>query len=75
MSGDRPLNATAEQMYPSPAFYDIDGDGCAELVVGDIFGKLNVYKNQNAGGKGDPVWGTPTALKTSEGKQIKVSNW
>jgi len=75
MSGDQPLNAAAKQMYPSPAWYDIDGDDQAELVVGDIFGKLNVYENQNTSGKGDPIWGKPTPLKNSDGKQIKVSNW
>ncbi len=75
MRGDRPLNVVAKQMYPSPAWYDVDRDGDPELVVGDIFGKLNVYENQNITGKGDPVWGEPTALKTSEGKQVKVSNW
>ena len=74
MVGDQPLNTRARQMYPSPAVYDVDSDGKVELVVGDIFGSLNVYENQNTG-KGDPVWSKHTRLKTAKGKPIKVSNW
>lgn len=75
MVGDQPLNAETRQMYPSPAVYDVDSDGQAELVVGDIFGSLQVYENQNTSGKGDPVWGKPTRLETAEGTPIKVPNW
>lgn len=75
LSGGKPLNAEARQMYPSPAWYDVDGDGVTELIVGDISGKLNVYENKNGTGKGDPIWGKPSALKNSEGTEIRVSNW
>ena len=75
MSGDKPLNVAARQMYPSPAIYDVDGDGRTELIVGDIFGTLNVYENENTTGEGDPVWSKHTALKNADGKKIKVSNW
>lgn len=75
MVGDQPLNVEARQMYPSPAMYDVDNDGQIELIVGDIFGTLNVYENENTTGSGEPVWSRHTALKTAEGKQIKVSNW
>lgn len=74
MVGDKPLNEAANQMYPSPAFYDIDNDGENELVVGDIFGTLNVYENENNDG-GDPVWSKHSPLKTADGEKIKVSNW
>ena len=73
--GDQPLNSRANQMYPSPALYDVDGDGQDELVVGDIFGSLNVYENQNASGKGDPVWAEHVRLNSTKGEPIKVSNW
>lgn len=75
MVGDQPLNAQAAQMYPSPAMYDVDADGQVELVVGDIFGSLNVYENQNRTGQGDPAWGQHQSLKTAGGQPIKVSNW
>jgi hypothetical protein len=75
MVGDTPLNTSAKQMYPSPAVYDVDSEGKVELVVGDIFGSLRVYENENDTGKGDPVWSKHVALKTADGDPIKVSNW
>lgn len=74
MVGDDPLNKAARQMYPSPAMFDIDNDGQLELIVGDIFGSVNIYENQNDD-HGDPVWQTHRSLKSVEGKKIKVSNW
>ena len=74
MVKDAPLNTAAKQMYPSPAMYDVDQDGQDELIVGDIFGRLNVYENQNDA-KGDPVWSSHYALNTADGEAIKVSNW
>lgn len=75
MVGNQPLNQAARQMYPSPAIYDVDNDGQLELVVGDIFGKLNIYENENGSAKGDPAWSSHQALKSFDGKPIKVSNW
>ncbi len=75
MVGDSPLNVAAKQMYPSPAMFDVDGDGRVELVVGDIFGSLNVYQNESKSGAGDPVWSKHVGLKTADGAKIKVSNW
>lgn len=72
--GDQLLNNAARQMYPSPAMLDVDRDGQLELVVGDIFGSLNVYENLSDG-KSDPVWSSHIPLKLSDGAKIKVSNW
>ncbi len=74
MVGEKPLNTKARQMYPSPAMFDVDNDGQDELIVGDIFGSLNVYENENEG-NGDPVWSEFTSLKSTDGDKIKVSNW
>ena len=74
MVKNEPLNTAAKQMYPSPAIYDVDNDGQNELIVGDIFGSLNVYENMNSDG-GDPIWSSHYALTTADGKAIKVSNW
>ena len=71
--GETPLNKDADQMYPSPAMFDIDNDGQLELVVGDIFGSLNVYENMAK--EGDPKWSEFKPLKTFDGEDIKVSNW
>ncbi len=72
--GDKFLNESANQMYPSPAMFDVDNDGQDELVVGDIFGSLNVYENI-ADSHGDKIWEEFTPLKTADGKAINVSNW
>lgn len=74
MVDDKPLNSAAKQRYPSPAMYDVDNDGQLELVVGDIFGSMNVYENKGDSG-GDPVWNKHYALKSADGEAIKVSNW
>ncbi len=74
MVGNLPLNSGAKQMYPSPSLFDVDSDGQSELIVGDIFGSLSVYENQNDG-SGDPVWSSHTALASAGGEAIKVSNW
>lgn len=71
---DAPLNTAARQMYPSPAMYDVDNDGQTELIVGDIFGRLNVYENTQQG-KGDPVWAPHVPLASADGEPIRVSNW
>lgn len=75
MVGAAPLNTTAKQMYPSPALFDVDSDGKNELVVGDIFGGLQIYENENEAGNGDPVWSEPTALMNVETRPIRVHNW
>lgn len=75
MVSSQPLNTAAAQMYPSPAMFDVDNDGKVELIVGDIFGSINVYENTNNTGKGDPIWSKFRPLKTANGEKIKVSNW
>ena len=75
MVGQLPLNKKARQMYPSPVLFDVDRDDRVELVVGDIFGSLNVYENENPSASGDPVWSEHVRLQSTDGQPIKVSNW
>ena len=75
MVGQLPLNNKARQMYPSPVLFDVDRDDRVELVVGDIFGSLNVYENENPSASGDPVWSENVRLQSTDGQPIKVSNW
>lgn len=70
-----PLNQRAKKMFPSPAIFDVDGDGKDELVIGSLMGDVGVHENLNASGKGDPVWGQWKALKDGDGKSIRTSNW
>ena len=40
-------------LYPSPALYDVDGDGARELLIGEIFGRhwLDVARYGESSGK------------------------
>jgi hypothetical protein len=58
--------------FPSPVYQDLDGDGRADIVVGDLMGRLTVaYRGQDdaiAFGKEVPVLG-------ADGKPIDLKNW
>ena len=71
MTGDKP--AGRGLLYPSPALFDVDGDGSKDLVMGDLRGFLHVANR--APGAGDHGWSETTLLKDKEGKDIKFSNW
>ena len=68
MAGDRPMGSG--RLYPSPAMLDVDGDKRADLVIGDLFGKLTVSRR----GAGE-AWGESKPLKGADGKQLKFHNW
>ena len=70
-----PLNTLEKKKFLSPAIFDVDDDGKSELVVGDLWGDFGVHENLNTSGKGDPEWGARTALKDTEGKEIRTTNW
>ena len=72
MSEGIPINQREKLLYPSPALLDIDGDKQVELVVGDLWGKLRVYKP--AGKRGELTWSRGTNLK-AQGKDLVVPNW
>ena len=71
---DKPLVSERDR-YPSPAIYDIDGDGVNELIVGGLRGSVGVFENSNESGKGDPVWEPRQELTDAEGKRIETTNW
>jgi len=72
---DAPLNSKAKKMFPSPAVFDVDGDGSKELVIGDLMGGVGVYANLNTSGAGEPVWGPRKPLYDSKGDPIVTANW
>lgn len=72
---DAPLNAKAKRAFPSPAIFDVDGDGNTELVIGDLMGGVGVYTNLNTSGTGDPIWSSRKDLEDFEGNPINTPNW
>lgn len=58
------------RLYPSPVWHDLDRDGRAEIIVGDLRGILTVSKRI-----GDDEWSKPEELKNADGKPLKFSNW
>ena len=75
LSVDGALLAGGKTRFLSPAIFDVDGDGKAELVIGSLKGTVDVYENLNTSGTGDPVWGPKKVLKDIKGKRIRTANW
>ena len=71
---EAPLNKDGKMRFLSPAIFDIDQDGQAELVIGTIGGDLFACENSNRS-KGEPQWQSPKPVKTHDGKPIKLHNW
>lgn len=67
MAGDAHMGA--KRLFPSPVLFDVDGDGKAEMVIGDLIGKLTVSHRE-----GD-TWSAPEPLKGADGKPLKFHNW
>lgn len=70
-AGDRPMGEG--RLYPSPVLHDVDGDGLADVVVGDLWGKLTVARRLP--GEGAPRFGAETWMKDLEGEDIDFNNW
>lgn len=71
MAGDRPMGKGI--LYPSPEFRDMNGDGHADIVIGDLWGNLQIATSQP---QGDSVGYTKLMkLKTSDGEELKFDNW
>ena len=68
MAGDRAMGS--KRLYPSPVMFDVDGDKRADLVIGDLWGKLTMSRR----GTGE-AWGESKPLKGADGKELKFHNW
>jgi hypothetical protein len=69
--GDEPLGRGI--LYPSPALFDIDGDGARELVIGDLFGRVRVA--EKLPGEDALAWSAPEPLQAADGEELKFHNW
>ena len=68
------MNQSGKMSLPSPAIFDVDQDGKAELVIGTIRGDVFACETSNDD-KGDTVWSAPASVKTEDGKPLRMSNW
>lgn len=56
-------------LYPSPVFFDLDGDQKPEIVLGDLFGKLTACQSD---GKS---WKPSQPIRGADGKSLEFNNW
>jgi hypothetical protein len=70
-AGDGMMGST--RLYPSPVLHDLDGDGSAEIVVGDLFGDLTV--SHRVAGDDLTKWGPPVHLTNRTGERLNFNNW
>ena len=60
-------------LYPSPELRDMNGDGHADIVIGDLWGNLRIATSQT---DGDTISYSKLAkLKASDGTELKFENW
>jgi hypothetical protein len=62
-----------DQLYPSPAFFDLDGDGTLEMIVGDLVGNLMV--SRRVPGDERLAWTRGEGLKGADKQPLKFHNW
>jgi len=61
------------RLYPSPVMHDVDGDGRADIVIGDLIGKVT-YAPRTAA-EGAPAYAAETPLTSRKAEQLKFHNW
>ena len=58
------------RLYPSPVFQDMNGDGRADIVVGDLRGHLTVAHRTENG-----AFGAETKVHGADGAIVDLHNW
>jgi hypothetical protein len=71
MAGEKPMGA--KRLYPSPVLEDMNGDGRADLVLGDLWGRITVALRLE--GDGPARFGPDEPLLARDGKQLDFQNW
>ncbi len=63
----------AERLYPSPVYHDMNGDGLADIVVGDLRGHLTVALRD--AGPGTPRFAAESQLNGADQRPLDFENW
>jgi hypothetical protein len=63
----------AKRLYPSPALHDMNADGRADLVSGDLRGRITVALRE--AGPGAPRFAAEKPLRGRDGKDLDFANW
>lgn len=61
------------RLYPSPVLHDTNGDGLADLVIGDLRGRITVALRLP--GAGLPRFAKETKLLAKDGEELDFANW
>jgi len=63
----------ARRLYPSPALHDLNGDGLADVVLGDLPGRITAALR--VAGDGPPRFGPDEPLLAQDGEPLNFHNW
>jgi hypothetical protein len=70
--GNKDAEGKRDRLFPSPVWHDLDGDGLADLVIGDLRGHLTVAHRQ-AGPT--PAFAVEEKVLGADGKILDLGNW
>ncbi len=62
-----------DRLYPSPTLHDMNGDGLADIVIGDLRGRLTVALRQP--GTAPASYAAETKVMAVDGKELDFANW
>ena len=71
LAGEKTMGV--RRLYPSPVFQDRNGDGRADIVIGDLPGRITVALR--LAGDGPPRFGPEEPLLARDGKPLDFHNW
>lgn len=60
-------------LYPSPELRDMNGDGHADIVIGDLLGDVRIATCEPVGD--GFTYAAPKKLDNADGQPLKFNNW
>ena len=70
--GNPRVEGKGDRLFPSPVLHDVDGDGLADVVVGDLQGHLTVARRLPGAAL---AFAPETSVKGADGKILDLGNW